>query len=303
MPGENQLPPFELRHLVHLVALEEHGTLHAAAGALHLSQSALTKSIAALEDALGSPLFDRSGRRLRPNALHGRVLARARAMLAAAGDLEREAALHREQHLDELQIGVGPVVALGPLPAALARFRALAPDVRVVVRVAATEELAPALVAGRLHLVVADWEQRTDGEFDVETLGPDPIAGAVRPGHPLAALGERATLPDLFSYPRAGATPPPRMRRFVEEMLGPGRGLTADVLCDNYEVLTALAEASDTIVLGPRSVLDRYAAQGRLVALPVAYPSPPSEPGILLAAGRPVPPAVRLLADVFLSRA
>ena len=55
---------FELRHLRHLVAVHERGTLQAAAEALHLSQSALTKSIQRLEETLGAPLLARAGRHL-----------------------------------------------------------------------------------------------------------------------------------------------------------------------------------------------------------------------------------------------
>ncbi|WP_086001716.1 LysR family transcriptional regulator [Plesiocystis pacifica] len=305
MNNKNTLAGFELRHLRHLLALDAHGTLQAAARAIHLSQSALTKSIASLEDGLGTPLFDRSGRRLAPNALHAKVLARARALVRAADDLQREAALFRDGQLEEIRLGVGPVVALGPMPDVLARFRERFPTVRLVIQVGSTTELAPALVEGELHLIVSDREQQVvdDAELEVEALGPDPLAGAVRPEHPLLG-SETPTLAHLLAYPRAGATPPARMRRFAEDQLAPllGTAPTADIRCDNYEVLVSLAETSDMIVLGPRSVLDRYAAMGRLVVLPVVYPSPPSEPAVMLAAGRPTAPAVRSLANLFLGR-
>lgn len=302
MRSRNTSPRFELRHLEHLVALAEHGTQRAAADALHLSQSALTKSIAALEDALGTELFDRSRRHLVPNALHPKILARAHALLRAAEDLHREAALFREGHLAEVQIGVGPVVALGRLPEVLVRFRALHPEVRVVVRVGSTIELIPALLEGGLHLVVADYAPgETDAEeLSVEPLGEDPIGAAVRRRHPLLRV-RRPSFDRLASYPRAAATPPPRIARFVEQVMGIERA-TVDVRCDNYEVLASLAEASDTIVLGPRSVLERYVAARRLQMLDVTYPSPASVPGVLTVHGRPLPPVVRALADVFLGR-
>lgn len=303
MPDEHVTAAFELRHLRHLVALDAHGTLAAAAAALHTSQSALTKSIAALEELLGAPLFDRGGRRLAPNALHARVLARARAVLRAADDIAREAALTRAGHLDELHLGVGPVVALGRLPAALGRFRVAYPDVRVVIRVDATAALAPALVAGALHLVVSDYEQASLGgaAVHVEPLGADPLAVAVRRNHPLTRV-RALTYAHLRDLPRGGATPPPRIARFVSEHL-PAEVHEVTVRCDNYEVLVSLAETSDLLVFGPRSVLARYVAARRLRILPIDYPSPPSEPAVLTAAGRPLPPAVRALADLFLDGA
>ena len=306
MSIRNEKAEFELRHLRHLLALEEHGTLEAAAKAIHLSQSAMTKSIAALEDTLGTALFDRGGRRLSPNGLHPKVLARARKLLRDADDLQREASLFREGHIDEIRLGVGPVVALGPMPPVLSRFREQYPDVRLSIRVGATDELAPALVEGELHLLVSDREQKAVEEFEleIESLGPDPIAGAVRPDHPALGAGDlSASLDTLLGYPRAGATPPARVERFMREEAASllGDAPQTDIVCDNYEVLASLAESSDIIVLGPRSVLERYERRGRLAILPIVSPSPPSEPAVMLPRDRPVPPALRALADLFLA--
>ena len=54
----------DLRHVRHFLAVVSHSTVQAAADALHLTQPALTKSLARFEDELGAKLFDRQGRRL-----------------------------------------------------------------------------------------------------------------------------------------------------------------------------------------------------------------------------------------------
>ena len=53
----------ELEQLRQLDAIARRGTMSAAARALHLSQPALSRSLARLEAELGQPLFDRLGRR------------------------------------------------------------------------------------------------------------------------------------------------------------------------------------------------------------------------------------------------
>lgn len=55
----------EIRHLRTLIALEETGSLTAAAGRMHLTQSALSHQVKELEERLGVPLINRSGRPLR----------------------------------------------------------------------------------------------------------------------------------------------------------------------------------------------------------------------------------------------
>jgi len=53
-------------HLEILRAVERNGSLTAAAGKLHLTQSALSHSIRKLEEQLGVQVWHRDGRRLRP---------------------------------------------------------------------------------------------------------------------------------------------------------------------------------------------------------------------------------------------
>ena len=86
----------DLDQLRQLDAIARQGTMSAAARALHLSQPALSRSLARLEVELGQPLFDRPGRRLVLNdagrvALeHARQILRdERAMRAALDDVAR----------------------------------------------------------------------------------------------------------------------------------------------------------------------------------------------------------------------
>ena len=55
----------ELEQLRQLEAIASNGTLSKAAEQLHLSQSALSRSIQRLEDELGTPLVDRTKNRMR----------------------------------------------------------------------------------------------------------------------------------------------------------------------------------------------------------------------------------------------
>ena len=60
------MPLLERSHLAIVRAVDQHGSLTAAAEQLHLTQSALSHAIRKLEDQLGVALWIREGRRLRP---------------------------------------------------------------------------------------------------------------------------------------------------------------------------------------------------------------------------------------------
>ena len=84
-----------LRQLDHLVALADTGSFTRAAARLHLTQSALSRSVQALEDELGAPLVDRIGKRSELTPLGQAVLARARRIGLEAAEIRRSAEVLR----------------------------------------------------------------------------------------------------------------------------------------------------------------------------------------------------------------
>ncbi|MFJ3308942.1 LysR family transcriptional regulator [Streptomyces sp. NPDC086549] len=82
----------ELRQLRCLVAIVDEGTFTDAAIALGVSQAAVSRNLASLEQALGTRLLRRTSREVTPTATGLRVVAQARRVLADVADLVREAA-------------------------------------------------------------------------------------------------------------------------------------------------------------------------------------------------------------------
>ncbi|MFJ9624438.1 LysR family transcriptional regulator [Streptomyces sp. NPDC101181] len=90
----------ELKHVRCLVAIVDTGSFTDAAHQLGVSQAAVSRTLAGLEQLLGVRLLHRTSRSVAPTAAGVRALARARVLLAGAEDFVREATTgHTRLHI------------------------------------------------------------------------------------------------------------------------------------------------------------------------------------------------------------
>lgn len=144
----------DLRRLRHFSELAETLSFRDAARRVHLTQPALTRSIASLEQELGVQLFDRDKRHVALTAAGARLLGPAREVLDDADALRRAAGELAMDRGPELRVGLygpGLVELTGPI---LAAFRARHPDVRVRLEHAPGDDEVEALRSGVLDVAV-----------------------------------------------------------------------------------------------------------------------------------------------------
>lgn len=144
-----------LRHLQALVAVHEQGSYRRAADSLGYSQAAITQQIAALEKALGLPVFQRHGgpRGVSLTAVGEDALDAARDLLARAGQFEARCAALRDGTVGRLAIGTFQSVSTRLLPRVLAEVRNDEPGVRIdIVESDDNDDLIRHLVNGRLDV-------------------------------------------------------------------------------------------------------------------------------------------------------
>ena len=142
-----------LRQLECLVALAEAGHFGRAAGAVHVTQPALSMQIRALEAALGTALVERGPRGAVFTPTGQEVVRRARRVLAEVRDIGQVARWARGLS-GRLRLGVIPTVAPYLLPAALPLLRARNLALDLGVREAQTEALLDELRDGQLDAAV-----------------------------------------------------------------------------------------------------------------------------------------------------
>ncbi|WP_416759278.1 LysR family transcriptional regulator [Roseateles sp. So40a] len=234
-----------LRHARVLLALHDTGTLSAAAERLHVTQPAVSKTLAELEQGLGQTLFLRQGRHLLPTALGRRMLALARKLDAdvqrAAGDV---ATLVRGAS-GEVRVGATNAALARLLPRAITAMKRENPGVTLSVRTHALRSLFAELHAGTLDLVVARAMPQDEplGLARV-ALVPQPEVLTMSAHHPLAGtpnLGWEALSRQRWIWHLPGTRTRLRMDRFWQDM---GLAPPADLI-ESGDAMLALSLMRD----------------------------------------------------------
>src|SRR5689334_2895993 len=121
----------DLRHLRAFMAVVDAGGFGRAAGRLHLSQSALSRQVHALETAMDVRLFDRISRRVQLTSEGEDLLGRARQLLADVDSLGDRARALKAGESGILRMGATPQAMEAVLAGFLPRYRRRHPGVEV----------------------------------------------------------------------------------------------------------------------------------------------------------------------------
>ena len=175
------------------VAIVETGSFTRAGERMHLTQSTISQQMRRLEQQLGCPLLDRSGRQVVTTAQGETLLGLARrilGLLAQAGDRVGEAGL-------PLRLGVPEDFAAGAMTAVLAAFARQYPEVRLEVQSDLSHALWQAFEAGELDLALI---KQGRGQGEPIARWREPLAWVDSRDWP---AGERDPVP-LVVFPSEG---------------------------------------------------------------------------------------------------
>ncbi|QKS01077.1 LysR family transcriptional regulator [Sphingomonas sp. CL5.1] len=127
------------------------GGITAAASMLNISQPSVSRLIADMERAVGFRLFDRRGSRVHPTAQAQALYEAVRRSYAGLDLLDQAARRIRAHPVGTVRIAALAAIAMSVLPAVIARFRILYPDIKVTV-----ESLGQRAIEERIFLGQAD---------------------------------------------------------------------------------------------------------------------------------------------------
>jgi DNA-binding transcriptional LysR family regulator len=176
----------DLRSLKHVVVLAKQLSYTKAAQELCMTQSALTRSIQAVERRCHARLFDRDRGGVHVTSVGRAFVERAAALLREAEDLDRMLRLSTSADAGEVSFGMGPLAAQALLPAVLHKTLADKPELRTHVMVRNVDTLLQALIREEIEFLVCPVDPiPTSAPVKSSFLGWFPMSLLVRAGHPL----------------------------------------------------------------------------------------------------------------------
>jgi DNA-binding transcriptional LysR family regulator len=174
-----------LNHLAVFHAVAQTGSMTLGAERLDVSQPAVSKQVRDLERALGVPLFDRVGRRVRLSQAGAILADYARRLFALAREAEEAMADVRAVERGRLAIGASTTIGTYLLPGVVAAFWRRHPGVEVLVDIGNTEQVHRRLAGHELDVGLTEGFVEEE-ELDAEVFSLDELVVIAAPGHPLA---------------------------------------------------------------------------------------------------------------------
>lgn len=292
MPRRSPEPPgaalaqwtrrIRLRHLEVLLTISRHGSLTAAAGALGITQPAVSQWLADIEAAAGARLFER-GQRLRPTPFAATLVAHAERVLQDAGRAIAEVASLRDGGTGRVRVGAMPVACASLVPRAVLALRTRAPGIELSL----VEDIAARLWVdferNELDVLVTRLDARALGAgLPHRRLFADRHRVVCGPRHPLARRarpGWRDAVRHPWLMPAAG-TP---LHEALKATFAAAGVAPPTVLLTSVSPTVNVALMRETDVLGVQSgaVARRMQAQGALVALPLALKHDTGDVGLV----------------------
>ena len=289
----------KIRHLILIKTVADQRSISKAAAALHITQSAATKTLRELEESLGVELFKRGPRGVAPTAYGQAMLHRADAILSEVNSAADEIAALRTGAAGRIYIGILRVAAPTLLPDAFLQARRQYPELAVTVVAGTHEALHPSLLAGEIDFLVGylnDARARTG--LVQEKLYADAAAIVVRRGHPLAR-SRRMSLAALAGRQWILPVENSVLRRHLDAAfrsagVPPPRGL---IESHSTTLVQAFLQQSDMLAVLPRQAALQLEKAGLIAILPVTVPGGGLPVGITSCVDRPPKPAAMTLIE------
>lgn len=253
------------------VAVCEERSIARAAAREALVASAVSKRIAAVERAVGTPLLVRGRRGIEPTAAGETLLRQARELLGSLERLHDELSAFAGGVQGSVRVAASVSALAEQLPDDIARFAARYPAVRVSMDERVSREIVRALREGSVDLGVL-WDVADLAGLAARPYRSDHLCVVVHAGHALAKR-RRVRFEDTLAHEAVGVAPGGMMETMLRRQAALlGGTLTTRLQVSSLDASCRIVAAGLGHAILPREAIAPLAAATGLVLVPLAEP-------------------------------
>lgn len=207
----------ETQNLLAFLHVAQSGSFSVAAEQLHLTQPAVSKRVAALEEQLSARLFDRIGRQVLLTEAGQILLPKAQHILQTLREARLELSNLSDQVGGELSLGTSHHIGLHRLPPVLKDYVRRYPNVDLKLAFLDSEQAVSKVLGGQVELAVITLPPEALPGVEAVRIWDDPLEFVVSSNHPLA----KDSAPDLTAlthYPAILPEPHTFTARIVTQL-------------------------------------------------------------------------------------
>lgn len=269
----------DVRQIRQIIEICRQGGIGRAARELGISQPALSRSIARIEDQLGTVLFDRGGEGAKPTAFAEYIVSRAVPAMESMATIAHEVRMMAKGDAGRLRIGIGPIIRDLIFGEVSDRMLKAFPKLSLRVAVASAPELKKELLSRRLDVAInssehqpTDLDPDLDGAFVKTSLLSLHLSFFARPNHPILRRPHPASAESLLDFPMAGVGFTHEQRAIFPANLTPVQrhNLGAYQLTD-YQMVRRIVLHSDAIGYAPNLLFAEDISNNRIAPVELDF--------------------------------
>jgi DNA-binding transcriptional LysR family regulator len=260
---------FDFRDLELFVAVAEVGSIAKAAERVHIVASAVSKRLSELEAQFGTALLVRGTKGVELTSAGHALLAKARALLYQADQLEDELRQHASGVRGQVRVFANISAIVEFLPAALAGFLKKHPEVQVQLEEHVSSTIAQAVADNRADLGIVSEQPVLDGLVTVP-FRADELVLVLQPEHPLSQH-VRLSFEQVLEQPFVGMHVDSSLHLLLTRAAADaGKQINLRIQVTSFDAVCAMVAAGLGISIVPRAATTPYVQSLKLISIPLS---------------------------------
>lgn len=186
------------------IAVARYQSFSQASQTLFVTQPAISKRVAALEEELGTQLFNRISRQISLTEAGKQLLPKAQEVVNQAEDMQRYASNLNDEISGDLSVAIAHHIGLHRMPPILKEFSQRHPKVKLDIRFEDSDKAFMGVEQGDIEFAVITLPSVLPDKLIKQTIWKDELNIVVGRDHPLADPSQKSrsvSLPELANFP------------------------------------------------------------------------------------------------------